>query len=288
MRARGVAILSMLVFAAFCLGADSGKNGRISGSVTPVGKVRSITAIPRFLEVTCGTCKRHFTARANTPGGTITCRGCGKSFPVPTYAARIDATNGTFEITGLPVAQRYDLIVETSLGRIEGVDLAPFETDLERLRRKPIQANPRDFSEEDRASVTELIGKVKQFENFVRPIYIVGHADKATALLEKARIQDSQTGQFHSEQGNEAIWRVEVWYFRKWFGGWERVSNAEAVLYRKRMPRPAYDAMNWVFSDRLGGIEVDRAGTSPVLNISVPEQLDPNLGRVATARPAGS
>jgi len=264
------------------IGADPADNGRIGGSVTPVDKAKSITAIPRCLDVTCRTCKKRFTARGNTPGGTITCRGCGKSFPVPTYAAQIDRTNGVFEITGLPVGRRYDLIVETSLGRIEGVDLAPFETDLERLRGQRIQANPREFVPEDREAIVELITKVKQFENFVRAIYIVGHGDKATALVEKARIQDAQTGPFHSEQGNEAIWRLELWYFRKWYGGWERIGNAETVLYRQRMPRSRYDAMNWVFSDSLGGIEVGPTGTSPVVTIHIPDRLDPNLGRVAT------
>jgi len=204
---------------------------------------------------------------------------------VPTYAAKIDKASGKFEITGLPAGQRYDLIVQTTMGRIEGVDLSPLETELEKLRRKRVRANPREFGTEDRETIVELITKVKQFENFVRPIYIVGHGEKATALVEKARIQDEKTEKFHSEKGNEAIWRVELWYFRRWFGGWERVSNVEGVLYRLRIPRSKYDAMNWVFSDTLGGIEVDPAGKSERVKIELPAQLDPKRGRVATSEP---
>jgi len=281
----GIPQLSLLavVVAAGAIAADSPPTGRIGGSVTPGEKVRSIVAVPRFLNVTCEGCKRQFVARANAPGGKISCKGCGKSFPVPTYAASIDKANSLFEIRGLPVGQRYDLIVETTAGRIEGVDLSPLETDLERLSRRSVKANPREFSDEDRAAVVDLITKTKQFENYVRPIYVRGHGEKAAALVEKGRLQDDQTGSFHSEQGNEAIWRVELWYFRKWYGGWERVSNVEAVLYRRRMPRSEYDAMKWVFSDALGGIEVDQSGSGRPVAIHVPESLDPNLGRAGNA-----
>jgi len=265
--------------------AESTGDGRIAGAVTPAEKVKSIVAVPRCLDVKCGTCKRGFTARANTPDKTITCKACGKAFPAPTYTAKIDKTGGKFEITGLPVGQRYDLIVQTTMGRIEGVDLSPLETELEKLRRKRVRANPREFGTEDRETIVELITKVKQFENFVHPIYIVGHGEKATALVEKARIQDEKTEKFHSEKGNEAIWRVELWYFRKWFGGWERVSNVEGVLYRLRIPRSKYDAMNWVFSDALGGIEVDPAGKSRRVTIELPAKLDPKRGRVAKSEP---
>ncbi len=260
-------------------------DGRIGGTVTPAAKVKSIVAIPRCLDVKCATCKRRFAARANSPGKTITCRACGKAFEVPTYKAKIDTDGGLFEITGLPIGQRYDLIVETTAGRIEGVDLSPLESELEKLRRKRVRANPREFSQGDRETIVELITKVKQFENVVRAIYVVGHGDKATALVEKARIQDDQTGKFHSEKGDEAIWRVELWYFRRWFGGWERVSNVEGVLYRQRIPRSDYNAMNWIFSDKLGGIEVDQAGSSRPVTISIPAKLDPKLGRVA--KPGG-
>lgn len=260
--------------------AESG-TGRIGGTVMPAGKVKSIVAIQRCLDVKCGSCKRQFTARANRPGKTIKCKACGKAFPLPIHKAKIDKDRGIFEITGLPADRRYDLIIETTIGRIEGVDLSPIESDLEKLRRKRVRANPRPFGTEDRATITELITKVKQFENFVRPIHIIGHGEKATALVEKARIQDDKTGKFHSENDDEAIWRVELWHFRKWFGGWERVSNVEGVMYRKRMPRSEYDAMNWVFSDKLGGIEVDAAGSSRPLTINIPARLDPKLGRVA-------
>ncbi|MBN1343908.1 MAG: hypothetical protein JXQ73_14585 [Phycisphaerae bacterium] len=279
MRIPLIPVLVWLLSSATC----AGENGRIGGTVTPVEKVTSITAVPRSLDVTCASCKRKFTARANAPGGTIKCKACGKSLPVPVYPAKIDKTTGLFEITGVPPGQRYDLIVETTSGRIEGVDLSPFESDLERLRKGPARVNPRAFSAEDREAVSDLITKAKQFENFVRCLYIAGHGDKATALVEKARVQDDKTGKFHSEKDSEAIWRVELWYFRKWFGGWERVSNVEGVLYRRRMPRGQYDAMNWIFVDKLGGIEVSDAGASRPVTIQIPSRLDPKLGRVAGA-----
>ncbi len=267
--------------------AATDKPGGISGTVAPADKAKSIVAVPRILDVTCAGCGKRFAARANTPGGAIKCRSCGKSFAVPVYEAKVDRQQGRFQITGLTAGQRYDLIVETTAGRIEGIDLSPLETDLERLRRKNVTANPRAFDDEDRAAVVELITKVKQFENFVRPLYIVGHGDKATVLLEKARIQDEKTAAFHSEQGNEAIWRVEVWYFRKWYGGWERVSNVEGVLYRKRMTRSEYDAMNWVFSASLGGIVAAEGDAGKPVAIEIPDRLDPKLGRTAASKPAG-
>ncbi len=259
-------------------------DGIIRGTVTPAKKVTSIKALPRSLHVTCPSCKRQIAARGNAPGKVIVCRGCGKKTPVPVYEAKIDRKMGVFEVTGLPHGQRYDLIVTTTLGRIEGIDLAPHESELERLRRRRVRANPKAFTDEDRQAITELITKVKQFENFVRPLFIRGHGDKATGLVEKARIQDETTGKFHSERGNEAIWRIELWYFRRWFGGWERLSNVEAVLYRKRMPRSDYDRMAWVFSEKLGGIEVGPAGTAPTVSIEVPERLDSSKGRTPSRK----
>ncbi len=259
-------------------------DGRITGTAAPVEKVESIVAVPRFLDVVCPSCKRRFVARGNVPGGSIQCKACGKKMPVPVYEARLNRETRQFTITGLPVGQRYDLIVETTVGRMEGIDLSPLESELERLRRRRARANPREFSKDDRKSIVELITKVRQFENFVRALYVKGHGEKATALVEKARLQDDKTGKFHSEKGNEAIWRVELWHFRKWFGGWERVSNVETVLYRKRMPRAQYDAMNWVFVDDLGGIEVNESGASRPVNVDVPRGLDPNLGRTAQTK----
>lgn len=259
--------------------AGEPNDGIIRGTIAPPERITSIQAVPRHLNLTCPSCKKQVVARGNVPGKVIVCKGCGKKTPVPVVEAKIDHKLGVFEIPGLARDQRYDLIVTTKVGRIEGIDLSPHESELERLRRRRVRANPKEFTDDDRDAVTELITKVKQFENFVRPLYIRGHGDKATALVEKARIQDETTGKFHSEKGNEAIWRVELWYFRRWFGGWERVSNVEAVLYRKRMSRADYDRMAWVFSDKLGGIEVGPAGTAKSVAIVVPEQLDPDKGR---------
>jgi len=76
------------------------------------------------------------------------------------------------------------------------------------------------------------------------------------------------------------IWRVELFTFEKAYDQWSKVAHTEFVLYRKRMPVPEFDKMNWVFEPALGGIELTEKEPAAARDYEIPERLDPALGKV--------
>jgi len=217
--------------------------GVIAGTIVPGSKLKGIQAIHR-------------------PSGR-------------TYPGWFDAKSGRFRIEGLAPARRYDLIVETTMGRFEGVDLAVLPPDLlAGPDRCPASSPAGPFTQQDRSAVRALIEGVRQFEDQVRILQLRGSGDRAVALIEKVRSR-----RFHSARGPEVLWRIELWYFRKWYGGWARIGHVERVLHRLRLGRDEFRALRWVFVDALGGIELDRSGRSRPVHYTLPDKLDAKLGR---------
>ena len=109
-----------------------------------------------------------------------------------------------------------------------------------------------------------------------RLLYLHGDGETATALVELMRTKD-----FHAGTG-QLIWRVELWYFRKAGGGWERIPNVERVLRRKRCSPDDLKAVSVAYYPELS-VYVDRQGKSDPVAFTLPAKEDPSRGR-----PAGS
>lgn len=237
--------LLVLVQARALPSADLTRDGVIIGTIEPPDVLQSIAAVDRESK--------------------------------QTVTGQIDRRHGAFRIAGLIVGRRYDLVLKTTLGRIEGADMsvepANSSTTASRPATKPAS---RAFGDSDRDAIERLVAGPQRFADEVRILLLNGVGERAAVLVEKLR-----TRRFHQSKPDEVIWRVELWYFAFWYGGWARQPHAERVLYRQRMPRGQLDATTWVFTDKLGGVVARRSDDARPLSFRIPDKLDPAKGRVA-------
>ncbi len=223
------------------------KLGTISGTLTPAGQIERLWAIDRNLDLL--------------------------------YQAEIDRKTGKFTIANL-LPGRYDLVLTTKNGaRIEGADLIYRESELAELARQEerrqgiVREKPGPMTDEDRKWLTEHVFKVKRFEDFRKLDAISGNSQRATLLVELLRRR-----KFHGMKGREVIWRVELWYFKKQYGGWEHVPNTDVVLTRKRMKAADFAQLSHIFTDKLGGIAVDKEGKSKPVTFNIPANAKTDQG----------
>lgn len=159
------------------------------------------------------------------------------------HAGKI-SPGGTFRITGLRRRRTYDLIVWSKSARWEGVNMAYY--------RKILPGRP--CTKADEKQIKIIIEKVPRFFNKCRPLWIAADHHHATALVEMDR-----TNGFYSAGTGEVIFRVELWYFDNYFGGWAKVNNTEKTMTRWRGPANRLRKV-WQYLPQLGGIRVPAKG----------------------------
>ena len=224
--------------------ADLTRDGVIIGKVEPPDALRSITAVDRETK--------------------------------QTVTGQIDRRHGAFRIAGLIVGRRYDLVLETALGRIEGVDMSVEPADSSAAASRPAtKPATRAFTEADRDAIERLVAGPQRFADEVRILLLAGVGERAAVLVEKLR-----TRPFHQSKPDEIIWRVELWYFAGWYGGWAKQAHTQRVFYRRRMLRSELDRTNWVFTDKLGGVVAHRPDDARPVRFRIPDKLNPANGRV--------
>jgi hypothetical protein len=169
---------------------------------------------------------------------------------------------------------------------LQGVDMGWYS-------RVPEKADAGPLSEDDRQQMTAVFSAGAQFFNVQEATLIKGNHDRAVMLVRLER-----SNGFHSDAGNEIIWRPELWYFENHHGGWEKVLQTDRVLRRERFADPAayhavVDKLKWVVE--LGGLKSTlkkpevvitlpasvgvpmRSGDSPASQQSVPAAGGPQL-----------
>lgn len=157
------------------------------------------------------------------------------------YAGKVDPATGKFTIADLPAGAKYDLLVDYTGGRLEGVDLtAPAADDREPLTSEDVEAL--------KARVREL----NQFEDTVEVMAVRGNGRHAAVLLNKLR-----TRPFVNSAPGEIIWRVELWHFEKPDETWIKSQDELfLVLYRERLQKSAFEKKAITFDPALGGLAV--------------------------------
>ena len=200
----------------------------------------------------------------------------------------IDPKTGAFEANDLPLGI-WDLVVETTWGRLEGVDMTPILSEYDVLI--PPEYRTEDlglpakgaFTAEDRRWIERQVMEVKRYESRVRILALRGTADVAVVLVELTQEQP-----FVGERGDEVTWRVEKWVYEKKYGGW--VQFRTRVLYRRRVPRAEWQAWGWQFEAALGGLVITEDRTEPVtVEFEIPDKPDAAKGLAGnkTPPPAG-
>jgi hypothetical protein len=229
--------------------------GDVTGRITPAGKVAEIYAVSRVTQ------KRY----------------------KPT---RFDKKSGKFRFKNLPGDAIYDVgILTKDSERIEGIDLSWHEARLQRLaavRRKQLKLpaeQGRQFTKKDADELIKYVKDLKDFCNVRRVLYIKSDGLRATMLAETMRVRE-----FHAQRGDEVIWRMELWYFRYRYGGWERVGNVERLLERKRIQSSEWKAITLVYYPALS-VYVDEKGGAEPVKFTIPKRLDLAQGRLAGTNP---
>lgn len=156
----------------------------------------------------------------------------------------------------------YDVRVTLDDGTIlQGVDLAWY--DLE-----PAKKDAGEPSDEDRKQINSLVSDIPRFYNKNEILSLSGDHDRAVGLVRLLRDKE-----FYGNSGEEIVWRIEVWYFKNQYGGWEAVSQQNKVLRRERFKtraafREATEKLKW--TPALGGVHVPK-GRKERLIITLPE-----------------
>lgn len=229
--------------------AQAPKPGDVTGRLTPADEIRGLSAVSRV------------TGKTYRPD-------------------RFDRSTGRFAFEDLPGDAAYDLRFDTSDGRhVEGIDLRFVDARLRRLaaeRRKELGIPPagqHDFSPDDVKQIKRYVRELKDFCNVRRALYVKGHGNAATALVELIRDEP-----FHAEKQDETIWRIELWYFEYRYGGWERVANQERVLERFRGPQSGWTRIHVEYYPKLS-VYIDPDGAGEPVIFTLPDEPDPSRGR---------
>ncbi len=171
------------------------------------------------------------------------------------FPGTINPATGQFTIPGVPPGHTYDLIVFAGKTRWEGVDMRYY---------RPVQPGP-PITRSDLRQMVTFIEKIQRFTNYNRPLWIAGDHNHATMVVEQIR-----TNNFYSGHQGSIIFRVAVWYFERYYAGWQKVANLGKVMTRWR--GPADQITNpWQYLPDLGGIHVSKGGKFKPINVTLPK-----------------
>ena len=221
-------MLALAVAALAIAGSASGaasRSGRIEGALTaPEGaKVVRVSAIDRNIKAPM----------------------IAKEMPVKELPGRLLAGGTRFEVDVPPGT--YDLHFELEDGikqnlKIDGADMRVTAAE------DALALRPRD-----REAITKRVLTMRTFENEKHVLAIEGAGDHAKALVKLVRTNPtSYDGQFGERV---AVFRWEVWSFRKRTGSWVRERKSK-VLRRFLVAKRKMAELRWRFIPALGGIDV--------------------------------
>jgi hypothetical protein len=156
---------------------------------------------------------------------------------------------------------------------LQGVDMGWYS-------RVPDKPNADPLDDDDRQQMTDVLKKVLSFYNVNELTLLKGNHNRAVMLV---RLERSSA--FHSDKGDEVIWRPELWYFENHHGGWEKVQQTDRVLRRERFTTHAdyhavVDKLKWV--PELGGLK----STPKIPDVKVTLPADTGVPAVSDAAPA--
>jgi hypothetical protein len=235
-------VFSALAACLTTLPASAGENGTITGSLDQPNLVTSIHAIDRKTD--------------------------------KKYAGKLDARTGRFAISGLPVGQRYDCLIDFAGARLEGVSLKVPPSDFE--EEQPLTA-------EDIDTINTKVRGLNKFEDVVDILTVTGNVQHAAVLINKLR-----TKPFYESKPGEVIWRAELWHFERPEETWVKVQDELfLVLYRERLQKATYDKKSVTFEGALGGLQPTRQQPNVELGTIKLPSKEPGI-RLRSQRPNGT
>jgi hypothetical protein len=153
----------------------------------------------------------------------------------------------------------YDIAIEMADGTLLcGADMSWCD---------PTPADPEAeaMGDDDREAIRAIVQNILGFADKPKLAILVGTHERAVGLVDLTR-----TKAFHSDKGDEVIWRVEIWFFKWENGGWERVADQSRVLRRERFDSTAAyqketGRVRWIPS--LGGVTLAKGSAVTTVTI---------------------
>jgi hypothetical protein len=161
----------------------------------------------------------------------------------------------TAKFDNIPAGVSIDVRLTIADGTVlQGVNLGWYNDE-------PLPVDVPPMTDDDREQIRAIVEDIPSFYNKSNVLLLVGDHSRATALVQLVRDTD-----FHSGGGN-VVWRVELYYFKFQYGGWEKVQQQNKIIRRERFKSiDAYksetDKLKWVAE--LGGIKVGKDETRQV------------------------
>lgn len=166
-------------------------------------------------------------------------------------ATATDEGRGRWVFKKLP-AGTYDLVIlADGFRRFEGFQYVPVhEFD-------PFLSSDMGIAEETEDLVLDDIKKSPQYENVVKPLYMVGN--KKVVRVFMMLLRDKPTT--FTDIPNAVTLRHEIWQYSWNYGGWQKDKRTK-VFDRIIMNGNDLRKWTWLWDPKLGGVEV---GASPML-----------------------
>jgi hypothetical protein len=166
----------------------------------------------------------------------------------------------------------YDVAVKLADGTtLQGVNMNWYDLQILPARK------PAPLGDEDRDLIRKIVTDIQSFYNDSKILLLRGDSTQAVGLVQLVKDDG-----FHSDKGGEAIWRIELWYFKNDYGGWDKISQVNKILRRVRFPSHAeFEAtrskIKWI--PDLGGIVMPKGQDRLAINLpSLEAAHDPPPG----------
>ena len=163
-------------------------------------------------------------------------------------------TDNQARFSNLQAETPYDLAIELTDGTLLcGADFSWCDPT-------PPDPQAEALGDDDRQAIKAIVTDILGFADKPKLAMLIGTHERAVGLVDLTRSKG-----FHSDKGDEVIWRVEIWFFRWENGGWERVADQSRVLRRERFASTAdykkeTERVRWIPS--LGGVSLAK-GSAP-------------------------
>jgi hypothetical protein len=177
--------------------------------------------------------------------------------PAAPITGKISA--GSAQFVELDPSVRYDAKLTLADGRIlQGVDMSWYNSD-------PSDPDAGDLNDDDRQQISAIIN-LPSFFNRIQLLDLPGNHDRAVGLVQFIRDKT-----FAGDNGQEVIWRVELWYMKNEHGGW--VKESSRVLRRQRFDnadqfQKSAGKVIWIAG--YGGISVPANATASIPAPAIP------------------
>jgi len=188
----------------------------------------------------------------------------------------------------------YDIVLLTHRGRIEGVNLqVPVEADAPPLRDKDQEEIRRLVMGKLRLTWPAGAGSGRSlmtrdvsgpavapqrwpshFADRRRILFLAGRGSEARALVEEVTTRKTTL----RSPVPFVVWRVEVWFYRKEFGAWDRYDSE--VVTRQRPTVTDFQNTTWVFEPKLGGLTLTEEEPVAEVTYRLPTTFDRATGLV--------